>query len=583
MTPEDFQDLLAQVRQQRAENSRIEAKTARGGLPKRLWETLSAFSNTAGGGVLLLGLEEERGFEPVEDLDVARLQADLAALCGQMVPPLRLLIETFRVEGRNVLVAEVPELSYDQKPCYYSGGGLSSGAFIRVGDGDRKLSSYEVQSLLEARGQPRYDLEPVPGSSLADLSQDLLGPFLGRVRRRPGTRFRDWSDERILQALKVLVSDPDGRLVVSLAGWTCFAEYPQERFPSLCVTFLSYPTPSPGELGPSGERFLDEGKAEGPLPDLVVETLGIAKKNMKKRGIVHGLYREELWDYPEEVLREALVNALGHRDLSPAARGAQVQVLMFPDRLEVVSPGGLFGPVSVDQLGTVGVQSSRNEFLMRLLEDLVPAGQTGVLCENRGSGLAFICESLRRAGMSPPEFDVSLTRFRLVFPNHTLFDQETLAWLERVGRNRILHERQRQALAWLRHGKELNNAAYCRVTGADSRVATRELAELVDLGLLLREGSRRWATYSLAQEPVAEGRETSTPLVRKRSLERGAEILALLEREGPLSTMEIAERLRLSRSAVGIWLRRLEGSQRVEPTERSRRSPNLRYRCLDLE
>ncbi len=578
MTPEDFQDLLTHLRQHRAESPRIEVKLAQGGLPKRLWETLSAFSNTAGGGVLVLGLDEDRGFAPAESLDVGKLQADLASLCGQMVPPLRLLIETFQVEGRSVLVAEVPELSNDQKPCYYAGSGLAGGAFLRVGDGDRRLTPYEIQSLLESRGQPRHDQEPLPDTTIADLSAELLDRFLKRVRRRSETRFRSWSDERILQAFHVVAPQEGGDLAVTVAGWLCFAEYPQERFPNLCVTFLRFPTSTAGEPGPGGERFLDNVRLEGPVPDLVVGALGVVKRHMKRRGIVHGLYREDLWEYPEEVFREAIVNALGHRDLSPAARGAQVQVLMFPDRLEVVSPGGLFGPVSLDELGTVGVQSSRNQALMRLLEDLEPEGLPGTLCENRGTGLSSMLESLRRAGMSPPEFDVSLTRFRLALPNHTMFDQETLTWLEQVAQDRPLHERQRQALAWLRHGKELSNAIYCRLTGADSRVATRELTELVEMSVLQREGTRRWATYSLTLEPVPEEQATETRPVQKRSLERGQEILALLEREGPLSTVEIGEWLRLSRSAVGIWLRRLEASQEVEPTERSRRAPNLRYR-----
>jgi ATP-dependent DNA helicase RecG len=75
---------------------------------------------------------------------------------------------------------------------------------------------------------------------------------------------------------------------------------------------------------------------------------------------MRGIDREDLWEYPEEALREAIVNALVHRDLSPLARGTQVQIQMYPDRLEIWNPGGLFGPVSTDRLGEPGNQASRS-------------------------------------------------------------------------------------------------------------------------------------------------------------------------------------------------------------------------------
>jgi ATP-dependent DNA helicase RecG len=253
---------------------------------------------------------------------------------------------------------------------------------------------------------------------------------------------------------------------------------------------------------------------------MVVETLRVIKRNMQRRGIIQGLFREDLWEYPETVLREALVNALGHRDLSPQARGSQVQVHMFPDRIEFQSPGGLFGPIQPDQLGEPGVQSSRNAFLMKVLEDLPPPGETRPLCENRGTGLTAMIEQLRRSGMSPPRFDVNLTRFRVVLPNHTLYDEETLRWLEGLTRGEPVAEAQRQALAFVRHNGSLTNGDYCRVTGSDSRMATRELNELIDWGLLERNGVGRWSTYALRDgvEPLA----SATAPAGSRGRDRGS-------------------------------------------------------------
>lgn len=570
MTSDELREILEQLQRQGTELTSVEAKRARDGVPKRIWETLSAFANTPGGGVLLLGVDEENGFAPTGVSNPAKVQADLGSMAAQMEPALRPLLQVFEIDGAPVVVAEVPELPASAKPCYYQGAGLPNGAFIRVGDGDRKLTPYEVQALFEARGQPRHDVEPLEDTALEDLDPELLAGLLRRLRARESGPYRAWTDEQVLRALKVLVPGADGRLVVSLQGWACFAPYPQERFPNLCVTFLRYPTPDAGKPGPQGERFLDNVKVEGPVPVMVVEALRVIKRNMQRRGIVQGLFREDLWEYPETVLREALVNALGHRDLSAQARGAQVQVHMFPDRIEFQSPGGLFGPIQPDQLGEPGVQSSRNAFLMKVLEDLPPPGESRPLCESRGTGLTAMIEQLRRFGMSPPRFDVNLTRFRVVLPNHTLYDEETLRWLEDLASGEPISEAQRQALAFVRHNGSLTNGDYCRVTASDSRVATRELNELIDRGLLERTGVGRWSTYAL--------RDRTEPwvLVRHRR-DRADEIVDVLRASGPLPARDIAAKLGLSASGVRYWLSRLRRAGRVKSSGRTPTSPENRY------
>ena len=141
--------------------------------------------------------------------------------------------------------------------------------------------------------------------------------------------------------------------------------------------------------------------------------------------MVKGLFREDILEYPEIFLREAVINALGHRDYSPLARGTAVQIKIFPNRIDIASPGGLFGPVTVERLGESGLQATRNSYLMKLLEDS-PVPQEGkVLCENRGTGIPSMIDALRKAGMEPPQFMNSMTQFKVVCFNQALFDKET--------------------------------------------------------------------------------------------------------------------------------------------------------------
>jgi ATP-dependent DNA helicase RecG len=227
-------------------------------------------------------------------------------------------IELHRIEGNHIITAEIPELPAANKPCFHPSSGLTNGAFIRVADGDQKLSPYEVQMMLSARGQPRDDEEPVPKTTLNDLQFRLLKGLLSRLRQRPGTRLRDLGDEALLQHHKVLVPFRN-RLVCSLGGILALAKYPQQFFPALSLTFVVYPGNDVGEPGPGPVRFLDNARIEGPIPGMLQPTLAVLQRNSKQTSVVRGIYREDLDEYPATALREAIVNAFAHRDLSAPA------------------------------------------------------------------------------------------------------------------------------------------------------------------------------------------------------------------------------------------------------------------------
>jgi len=480
MTAEELEEIVQNMRDVGADLTHVEAKKAGQGLPKRLWETLSAFANTPGGGVIILGVDEERNFQVTGVPDPAKQQSDLASLCDQMEPPLRPLIQVHTLKNHPVIVAEVPEVSHTQKPCHYRGAGLMTGSLIRVADGDRRLTQYEIQVFLDNRGQPSYDLEPVANKSLQDLAPDLLDTFVARLRAHPDAPYRDWDRQRLLQVFRILV-EHQGRLVPSLAGYLCFGTYPQDVFPGLHLAVVRYPTSRPGEASARGERLLDNVKTEGPLGASLRQGTNAILRNLQRRAVIEGLFRRDVWEYPVEVLREALVNALAHRDYSPLARGTPVQVRIFPDRLEVENAGGLFGPVTTERLGEPGLLATRNAHLMRLLEDL-PVEDGRVMCENRGTGITAMLEALRAAGMEPPHFDDRRTTFRLVFSNAGMLDDATLAWLNRL--------QVRSCILLLCNAASLSSRELEQRLGRNqTNLLNRHLSPLVAEGLLERVGT----------------------------------------------------------------------------------------------
>jgi ATP-dependent DNA helicase RecG len=367
--------------------------------------------------------------------------------------------------------------------------------------------------------------------------------------------------------LQVLTADDR----VTLAGLLCFGRFPQHWFPSLAITFVHYPGNQPDQLGPGGERFLDDRRFDGPLPAALDDALNTIVRSMKKRSLIQGLLRQEIPEYPPEAVREALVNAVAHRDYSPLARGSQVQVQMYQSRLEIRNPGGLFGPVNEDNLGEPGVQATRNQHLIQLLEDLGPA-------ENRGTGIITMMRAMRQAQMSPPELEDHRTHFRVVFSNTTMLDDATVEWLNRFS-SLGLNENQRLALAYTLHQKEITNSIFCRLTGTDSRAATAELQELVLKGLLQSLGSRRWTTYRLSQQVLDLAGERALPPKDRATLsDRQKRILEMIAERGPVSAKAISDALTIPRRAVNYELSKLTVAGLIQLTTDDPRDSRTEYR-----
>ncbi|XVV13595.1 ATP-binding protein [Actinoplanes sp. CA-131856] len=547
MNRTELAELIDSLRTLGADHYTCEVKKARGGMPVTLWESISAFSN-ASGGIIVLGVDEKSGFIVTGVDDAAAMESQIAAICSDMEPPVRAEIFTASLHGRNVLICRVPQLPRDQRPCHKRALGPWAGSRIRVADGDRKLTDYEVTVLLANRTERRHDLTPVSTARLEDLDPDLLGAFLRHVRNTKSDIFRRVDDERALVMLNILTTH-DGNMVPTLAGLLVFGIYPQTFEPQLNVTVVVYPSTEPGVTGRYGERFIENRSIDGPIPLIVSECIGVLKRNMRRRSIVSGIYRVDEWEYPEEVVREAVVNALVHRDYSDFARGMQVQVEMYPDRLVIRNAGGLYGPIDVSSLGADTVTSSRNRTLLKILED-TPFEDGRMVCENRGTGIARMLVALSTVGMEPPRFIDNISTFTVEFPNHTLLDEDALAWLTSLPVP-PLSRSQMTALVMMRNGAVLTNSSYRSLTGVlDSRMATRELRELVDAQVVEQSGTRGSTTYQVHPAGDAPPRRAVDSLATSTQLSTNeTEIISALAGE-PLSRAELEIRTGLSRDQV---------------------------------
>jgi ATP-dependent DNA helicase RecG len=570
--------LIARLRRLGMEPTDVEVKSAARGLPASVVETISAFANGAGG-TLLLGIDEAAGFVPAAGFDAPAIRDALADACAnKLEPPCRAPIEVEEFDGALVVRLDVPELDPVEKPCFVRTRGAYAASFIRGGDGDRQLSHYEVTQLLSNRSQPAFDREPVAGAGASDLDDRLVADYLARVRRRSPT-FGPVEDEQLLVRLGVLARDGEGVVRPTLAGLLCLGTYPQQFFPQLFVSFVVLPGLRMGETGPDGRRFLDNQSLVGPIPTIVADVIAVAIKNMRAGAIITGIGREDRYDYPLDVIRELVVNALMHRDYSPAARGAQVQVELYPDRLVVMSPGGLFGPITVADLGSEEhPTTSRNQTLAALLADVELPGSRGeTLCENRGSGLLSVLAELRRVGMSPPEFDVTPARVRVTVPQHALLAPDVVAWIGSL-RQTGLTDEQHLALAMMRSSGRVTNSML-RAWGVDRIAAGRALKDLVGRGIAVSSGGRRYASYRLVEDlPSGAGGGSSVDGPTGTAADLDAVVQAI--RAGHVTARALSEQLGLSQRTVGRRLAVLIEQRRVaatHPTRSSKQSYRLVY------
>jgi ATP-dependent DNA helicase RecG len=572
MDTEELESQLALLRSYGAEDGRIEAKRAERKLPESVVDTLSAFANTTGG-LILLGVDEAAGFAVTGVADPAKVLADLCSVTRDRVtPPLQPSAGLGIVEGKTVVWAQINELPRIEKPCYVTSRGLHRGSYIRLGDGDRRLTSEEVQQLIADRGQPQFDVEVVESASVSDLDQHGITELLRRVRQSSPRPFSSVDDTTALKMLNVLRPAQDGSLRPTLAALLALGIYPQQFFPQLNLTFVHHPTTTGSTQG--SVRFIDNVRVEGPVPLMVKDSLAVIQRNMTRRAEVVGYGRRDVWEYPPEALREAIVNALVHRDFSPGTRGMQVQIEMYPDRLTILNPGGLFGAVDIAHLGE-GASSSRNSVLLKILEDVVIPGEAArTICENRGSGIRTMREELKSAGMGPPDFFDRVTSFLVKIPNYTLFDDDTVSWLKAVGPG--LKDTQRMALALMRHGRILDNAGYRAATGQlDSRQAYRELQELVARELVEQTGDKNGARYSLSDYATSLLDHNGARKIRPN---RRSQIIELLRVRKDLSKTEVSDLLGISPKTVEHYLRELRRGRMVESTGARQGSKNTRYR-----
>ncbi len=440
--------------------------------PRKLAETLVALAN-AHGGVLLIGVGG-RGLATTGSApERARRFADVRerALAATLLPDPPLIVPwpaVVTVDGEPVCVVTVPA----GLPHVYS---LRGQFLTRTGAHNRPLTAPELRRLLLDRGEAGFEALPAPDATLDDLDMEAVARYMGPE----GKQQEGFTSDDLNMALLTrgcLMRQGDGALVPTYAGILLFGRRPEQFVHSAEIIAVRYAGPD------MGDEFVRED-IRGPLSEQIRRAEAFVAANMRRGMRIAGLAREERTEYPLPVVREAIVNAVAHRDYS--IRGDSIRVLMFSDRMEVYSPGRLPGHVTLDNL--VSERFSRNEAIVQVLSDL------GFI-ERLGYGIDRMIRTMEQEGLPAPRFEETAAGFRVTLIGHGSQLISPAPETQRWG-NVLLNSRQEKALAYLsEHGRITNSEMRALFPEVSDETIRRDLSDLVDKGLLLKIGEKR-ATY----------------------------------------------------------------------------------------
>ncbi|MEW6037268.1 MAG: ATP-binding protein [Pseudomonadota bacterium] len=362
----------------------------------RLAQEIVAFANFMGG-VILLGVDDDGS---IAGISRPNLEEWVMELCRVKIdPPIIPYFEVVRNAEPEKEVAVVRLLPGPDKP-YARIHDNRRAYFVRVGSTSREAGREELERMFQESGRLRYGQKPVPGSTLDDFDFGRLENYFNRVVKQ---KCPAWDDregwERLLQNLEFAV-ETEGRSAATVDGLLLFGRNPKRFLPQSGLRAIAYPGTEPGYAvisdqdmtGPITPLFGPRKTLlEAGLIDQALDF--IARHTQIESRIVRGR-RIDKPAYPEAALREAIVNAIAHRDYSVA--GAEIQINLFEDRLEIISPGRLPNSATVESIKT-GFRYARNQVLVNVLRDY------GYV-DARGMGIRFkLIPEMRKHNKTEPE------------------------------------------------------------------------------------------------------------------------------------------------------------------------------------
>ena len=423
-------------------------------------EVVAAFAN-ADGGTLILGAEDDgtptgHGYPGAAVTDFFKVPE------RRLRPAVRVATQRLALDAAELLIIQVP---LHPEAVMVDGNGFP----CRVGDQVIREPQEVINERKSEYRRVGFERQTRPEASLEELDLRLAAEFLS-----PSAI----AGRAVIDVLVAygLVIPRGGGFAVTNAALLLFGRPPFPRWHPRAGARLFRVRGT--ERRPGRDRNVEQlGRIDPPLARAIPTARAAIAAQIRRSERLHNLFFKEMPEYPEFAWQDGVVNAFAHRDY--ADHGREVEVWLFDDRMEIQSPGVLSPPVTLDDLRARSrVHASRNPLMARVLVD------AGIMREE-GEGIPRIHEEMEESFLKPPEFDLAGGAFTLVLRNTPIFEGPSDVWLALVADLPVSPNQKRALLA---HPEGFTNKDYQALTGLDRDQAYREIAEMVDAGIVRSAG-----------------------------------------------------------------------------------------------
>lgn len=407
---------------------------------KGIIKSIIALANTAGG-TIVIGVKNQS--KEVIGLKNPLLEEEKIsnAIADSISPLMIASIEITSYQNKELLVIQIPHLA---GPYYLKQQGEELGTYIRLGSTNRKADPETLQSLRLLSSNISFDQLP---SSKGTIDQDYLKQVFQTIGKSPNKKQCE---------MLGIYSDRFGNAKPSIGGILLFSHQRAEIFPNSVIRCAYF-------KGTTKEKMLNYRDIKAPLPSALEEILDFVETYSIKEAFIGRAQRVDVSQYPPEAVRELVVNALVHTDYS--LQGAQIQVAIFSNRIEVTNPGGLpFGQTMKKALS--GYSRLRNHVIGRVFRELK-------YIEQWGSGLQRIQSVCKKLGLKAPEFEDEGSHFRGVIFCDKTYEEE-------------YSKEEKVLIDYLEKHKKIQTSQASNLWDLSDRATRTRLRKMVKEGLIAR-------------------------------------------------------------------------------------------------
>lgn len=471
------------------EKNSVEFKTcSEGRLPKDMWQSISAFSNTDGG-TIYLGVLPDGKTTSLSNQYLDKLQQDFSSLCAQDFNiGLNPIIEV----ANGYVMASIEPMPAELRPIYKKSLGMNVGTYVRIGSTNIQANEEHIRrfAIASRGGAETLIYSELAYSDCFDL--DIVSEYIALLNSKKNNIYQKFSAEEVLRKQRAITKEGHPTLFGLLAFGKDLSlqEYVS---PTINIGVTQYPGSDKVDPMNPEQTYTDNREFNGPVIRQFLDTLSFIKGKLPIKGTIdaNGI-RKDYFVIPDVALREALANAIAHRDYS--ALSSRIQIDIYSNRVEIVNPGTSLVPINELELAS---STTRNPLLMNYLKE---CGIT----DQKARGIRTIRLTTRTAGLIEPTFENIAQSFKITLFSSAFISPLDKEWLKQFN-NIGLNERQINAIVHAKNNSSgINNSEYRDINNMqqvrDDKKANKELRDLVSREILEIDGENKARRYQLSSK-----------------------------------------------------------------------------------